>query len=79
MNTFNQQLGQRIRARRRAASLSQESLGGALDVSQATISNAENGKSDTESIFGIYDQLVRSGLTESRTAGGAYRVGRLKN
>ena len=74
----NRQVGQRIRALRRAAKLSQESLGNAIDTSQTAISFAENGKASLDSIFGIYDELVRSGLTEPRTNGGAYRVGRLK-
>jgi DNA-binding XRE family transcriptional regulator len=82
MNSYsplNREVGQRIRALRRAARLSQESLGDAIDASQAAISYAENGNANINSIFSIYDRLITSELAETRTPGGAYRVGRLKN
>jgi transcriptional regulator with XRE-family HTH domain len=46
LSRFHQEIGERLRNRRTALGLSQESLAWEADVAQATISNYENGRHD---------------------------------
>lgn len=71
-------LANRIRTKRRASDASQEALANVTGVSQSTVSRIENAHAPLPFTADMYDALLLSGLTEPRTPGGAYRVGRLR-
>ena len=71
-------LANRIRTKRRASDASQEALANVTGVSQSTVSRIENAQAPLPLTADLYDALLLSGLTQQRTPGGAYRVGRLR-
>lgn len=71
-------LASTIRADRRTRRASQTALGNVLGLTQPEVSYLENGKFPLPLTAHYAEVVHASVIQQSRTPGGAYRVGRLK-